>query len=117
MLERMDKDAILYSVDILPNWVAVPDDPRLVKISGDDIEMSIWKPYKVDLCKTDLWEIDSDHSYEHISKQWELYSPFFKKGTVIAIDDVDSNFVGVQKFWDELVAGKVQINRCGIVLI
>lgn len=118
MLEQMGPDAHLYSVDIMDGFGhMIPEDPRVTKILSDDIEMSIWDKHNVDLKKTDLWEIDSDHSFEHISKQWELYSPYFKKGCVVAIDDVISDFPGVWKFWDALEADKFQINRAGIVVI
>ena len=117
MLEEMLPDAHLYSVDIMPGFGhLIPNDPRVTKILSDDIDMSIWKEHKVDLAKTGLWEIDSDHSYEHIKKQWELYSPYFKKGCVVAIDDIVSSFPGVGKFWKELTGvDKLLVNNAGIV--
>ena len=119
ILEAMPINCRLYSIEINPDkaWVMTGEDKRLVKIIGDDCDMNIWKRRRVDLKKTDLWEIDSDHTYEHICKQWEFYSPHFKKGAVIAIDDTVSTFEGVMKFWSELKGDKYALATCGIIVI
>src|SRR3972149_1032687 len=60
ILEAMPKNCRLYSIEINPDnaWEAVGEDKRLFKIIGDDCDMNIWKGRRVDLKKTDLWEID-----------------------------------------------------------
>lgn len=54
----------------------------------------------------DFLFIDSDHSYEGVKKDFEMYSPLVKKGGIIAFHDiakhpVDSEFF-VDVFWKEI---------------
>ena len=41
--------------------------------------------------KIDLLFIDGDHSYEGVKKDYELYSPFVKKGGMIVFHDIVQN--------------------------
>lgn len=61
--------------------------PNLVKIVGDDLLLSNW-PSDLDLSETDLWFLDSEHTYEQLNAEVELYAQFFKKGTVLLFDDI-----------------------------
>ncbi len=56
----------------------------------------------------DVLFIDGDHSYEGVSKDYELYNPFVRKGGIIAFHDIINSAYhkkygcGVNIFWKEL---------------
>jgi predicted O-methyltransferase YrrM len=55
----------------------------------------------------DFLFIDGDHSYEGVKKDFEMYSPFVKKGGIIAFHDIAPDGLpeftgGVPKFWKEI---------------
>jgi len=58
--------------------------------------------------KLDFLFIDGDHTYEGVKKDFEMYSPFVKKGGYIAFHDVNDTELhrqqncNVNKFWNEL---------------
>jgi len=58
--------------------------------------------------KLDFLFIDGDHTYEGVKQDFEMYSPFVKKGGYIAFHDInDTEFhrqlkCDVAKFWNEL---------------
>jgi len=101
MAKYLPEDSKLYSVDIDPTiawkWMS-KDYPQVIKILGDDLDMNIWKG--VDLSKTDFWFIDSLHTKEQLSKEMELYPIYWKKGTIVAFDDVD--LPGMKEVWTYL---------------
>lgn len=100
MASRLDDDAKLFSVDVDPNiaWKWMNREyPQVTKILGDDLDLSIWQyavtpPAKFNpdllLSNTDVWFIDSLHTYDQLSKELKLYSPFFKKGAIVVLDDI-----------------------------
>lgn len=90
MATQLPVDSKLYSVDIDPSlaWTWMEKEyPQVEKILGDTLNMKIW-PGNVDLHKTDVWFFDTLHTYEQLSKEVELYSPFWKKGSVVIFDDI-----------------------------
>ena len=57
------------------------------------------------LGKYDLIFIDANHTYEYVKKDFENFSPFLKKGGVIAFHDVDCpDWRGINQYWKELEA-------------
>ena len=69
-------------------------------IVGDDLDIQNWQG--VDLSQTDLWFIDSLHTEEHLRAELKLYSPYFKKGAVILLDDIRMG--GLDRAWSNLLA-------------
>lgn len=62
--------------------------------------------------------IDADHSYEGVSKDWDLFEPFVVSGGIIALHDVDEvGHPGVFRFFHEVMAtGKYeQIRKHGAI--
>lgn len=102
MATQMGKDAKLYSVDIDPvlawSWMD-KEYPQVEKILGDSLNMAIWPGY-VDLNKTDIWFFDTLHTKEQLSKEVELYKPFWKKGAVVVFDDI--RMEGLWDVWQGL---------------
>jgi predicted O-methyltransferase YrrM len=107
MAREMPEDSKLYSVDIDPQawrWMS-KDYPQVVKILGDDLNMAIW-PGSVDLMKTDIWFIDSLHTEEQLRGEIELYKPYWKRGTIVVLDDI--RMPGLNTVWNELSYDKCE---------
>lgn len=108
MATQKDVDCKLYSVDIDESlawkWMKY-EYAGLVKILGDDLDMSIW-PKDVDLSKTDLWFMDTLHTKEQLQKEIDLYSKFWKKGTVVVLDDI--RMEGLWDIWQALPYDKCE---------
>lgn len=67
--------------------------------------------------KLDFIFIDGDHSYYGVKKDFEMYSPFLKKGGYVAFHDINPTKdkyefkYEVSKFWNELNCGdKIEFN-------
>ena len=57
--------------------------------------------------KLDFLFIDGDHSYEGVKQDFEMYSPFVKKGGYVALHDINGKplhglNIHVHDFWNEL---------------
>jgi hypothetical protein len=110
ILAGLPKDSKFYSVDIDPlSWEYVRDDPRLIKVIGDDLDDHIY-PDGTDFSKTDFWFIDTNHTQEFFQKERKVYEKFWKPGTVVAMDDVGKwgDFT-LWKEWEELPYDKVEL--------
>lgn len=106
MASEMDKDAKMYSVDIDPTiaWKWMNKDyPQVIKILGDDLNMAIW-PGNVDLGKTDLWFIDSLHTYNQLKAELEMYGPYFKRGAIVVLDDI--HLPELEPLWNSIDSDK-----------
>lgn len=110
-LAGMPKDSKLITVDInKESWSLVPKDSRMTKVVGDDLDLGIY-PKKIDLSKTDLWFIDSDHTGSQLAEEVKLYSPFWNKNTIIILDDVTETgqFSSYVKVWRDLPYEKIEL--------
>lgn len=56
--------------------------------------------------QVDILFIDGDHTYEGVSKDFQMYSPLVKKGGIVAFHDIvihdKSSGCEVSKFWKEI---------------
>lgn len=52
----------------------------------------------------DFLFIDGDHSYEGVKSDFQMYSPFVRKGGMVALHDIVSlrSDYGVTRFWNEI---------------
>lgn len=66
---------------------AKKDYLNLIKVIGDDLNLNSW-PKDMELGVTDFWFVDSLHTEKQLKAELELYKPFFKKGAIIAFDDI-----------------------------
>lgn len=70
--------------------------------------------------KLDFLFIDGDHTYEGVKRDFEMYSPFVKKGGIIAFHDIKNTQkhrdrrVEVAKLWNEITDLKLpkHPNKC-----
>lgn len=110
MLSYLPDNAMLYACSIPEpegEFRFIKEDyPNLKLIRGDDLDLSVWG--NTDLAKTDIWFFDTNHTYEQISSEYKLYKPFFKKGCLVFIDDINLN-EGMQQFWNELNEEKLAL--------
>jgi len=83
-------------------------DPRLKIIQGNDLDLGIYGT--LDLSGIDLLYMDSDHTYEQVSREWELYRKFLSPGALVAMDDIHLN-EGMERFWNSLPFPKVDAPR------
>ena len=94
MASVMPKDSKLISVDIggiQPTWGNVNQYyPSLIPIWGNVLDLKIYPP-SLNLKETDIWFIDTLHTAEHFAKELNLYNKFFKKGAIVACDDIHFN--------------------------
>ena len=85
-----ETDGKVYSIT-LPEEKAFAyvkkDYPNLIKVIGDDLDLNSW-PKDLDLSQTDLFFIDTLHTKAQLEAELALYKPFFKKGAIIAFDDI-----------------------------
>jgi predicted O-methyltransferase YrrM len=65
-----------YIVDKYPNFYPVV---------GDDL--TVWDK-SLNFSRTDLWFFDSSHTAEQLQAELDLYTPYFKKGSVLLLDDI-----------------------------
>jgi len=109
VLHTLPAEAQLYSITLPENGLefsyVVDNYPNFHPIIGNDLDLNNWN--KVELGKTDLWFIDTNHQKEQLEKELELYSPYFKKGAIVMFDDIHIN-EGVESVWDEwfMIEGK-----------
>ncbi len=52
----------------------------------------------------DVLHIDGDHSYDAVSRDYQIYSPLVRTGGVIILHDIDNPNYEVARFWKELQA-------------
>ena len=125
ILSSLPKDSKLYSITLEENGLEFSfiqeKYPNFVPIVGDDLNLSNWSK-DLNLGQTDLWFLDSEHSYAQFHAETELYKPFFKKGAVILIDDIKLNGE-MFKGWLEFPGNKYDVTNWlhfsgfGLVLI
>jgi len=103
VLQTLPAESQLYSITLAEGgkeFMFVADKyENFHPIVGDDLNMDNWKG--VDLSKTDIWYFDSIHSYEQLTKELNLYSPFFKKGALLLFDDIHINDE-MEQAWKEI---------------
>jgi 2-polyprenyl-3-methyl-5-hydroxy-6-metoxy-1,4-benzoquinol methylase/glycosyltransferase involved in cell wall biosynthesis len=104
MLQTLPKDSRLYSITLAEHGLEFSfldkEYPNLTKVVGSDLDLSNW-PKDLDLSMTDIWFIDSEHTYEQVRAEIDLYKPFFKEGTILLFDDIAIN-EGLKKVWEEI---------------
>lgn len=101
----------IISVDCDPqawNWMN-REYPNVIKVHGDDLKLDIY-PKDIDLSKTDFWFFDSLHTSAQLNAELELYKQFFKKGAILAFDDIHIN-EGMHEVWGNLPYEKLDVSE------
>ena len=110
MLSHLPEKSDLYACSIPEpegEFRFIQDDyPNLHLIRGDDLDLSIWKG--VHLEDTNIWFIDTEHTYEQLHAELELYNRFFRPGTLVFLDDITLN-EGMARAWNEIEYPKLSL--------
>ena len=77
------------------------DIPNVETITSDSLQVSD----RFEDHSVDLLFLDSHHTYEHLSKEIELYVPKVRRGGVVLVDDITMD-AGMVKAWDSIVYPK-----------
>lgn len=111
VLHSLPADSQLYSITLAEGGLEysyVQDTyPNFHPIVGNDLDMSHWKD--IPLKDTDIWYFDSLHTNEQLTKELELYSPYFKKGALLLFDDIRMD--ELWPVWDKLPYEKVELTN------
>lgn len=111
MLSSLPSKSTIYSITLPENGLEFSfvkkDYTQLVKCVGDDIDLTNW-PKSLDLSQTDLWFFDSEHTYKQLTRELKKYQKFFKKGTVILVDDIHLN-EGMFRAWLKFPGDKTDL--------
>ena len=83
-------------------------DPRLSIVQGNDLDLKIYGGLALE--GIDLLYLDSDHTFEQISREWALYRPYLSDGACVAMDDIHLN-PGMEQFWESLHCPKIDAPR------
>lgn len=102
----------LVSVDNNSKWVFVTstmvnDQDGLKLVIEDDLKAP--KEFPSLFHDIDYLFIDTEHNYEQISKEWEIYKPFLSDKALVVLDDI--NVGDMNKFWEELKYPKLDISQ------
>lgn len=114
LLHFLPENSKLYSITLPEGGLEfsyIADKyPNLTIVLGDDLDLAVW-PKDCDLSKTDLYFFDSLHTKEQLTKELELYTPFFKKGAVLLFDDI--RMPDLWPIWESLTYNKTEVtNPC-----
>lgn len=106
VLHTLPTDCHLYSITLEEHGLEFAyikeKYSNFTPIVGDDLDMSHWKG--IDLHKTDLWFFDALHTEKHLRAELDLYSPYFKEGTIVLFDDVRMD--ELWPVWKDIKKGK-----------
>jgi predicted O-methyltransferase YrrM len=111
MMCALPPDSTLTTVDIgsyrRMDLLPFDSDPRLNIVFGNDLEESTIKQVGSGF---DLLYIDSEHSYEQVSKEWEIYQHKITNDAIVVMDDIHFN-EGMDKFWDSISYEKMDLGN------
>jgi predicted O-methyltransferase YrrM len=112
MLSYLPNDSKMYACSVPEpegefRFIDERKYPNLTLVRGNDLYLTVW-PEECDLRKTDLWFIDTEHSYQQLSNEMRLYQPYFKPGAIAFLDDIRLN-EGMARAWNEIKYPKLSL--------
>ena len=109
MLQGLPATSEIYTLDLTvypQDCLFRLEDPRLHRLCADTTNPSTPKKW-VGSAHIDFLYIDTNHTYEQLSKEWGIWSPYLASRALVAFDDIHVNS-GMSKFWEELQYEKVE---------
>ena len=114
VLAGLPKDSNLYSCtrpEPEGEWRWIKEDyPNFIRVLGNDLDSSTWRGTNCGLAETDIWFLDTDHTYEQVKSELSHYKEFFKKGCLILLDDIKLN-EGMYRAWLEIEYPKLDVSE------
>lgn len=111
VLQTLPIDSHLYSITLAEHGLEFSyvkeKYENFTPIVGDDLDMSNWRG--MELIKTDIWYFDSLHTTEQLTKELELYKPYFRKGALLLFDDIRMD--ELWPVWDSLEYEKYELTN------
>lgn len=105
--DGMTKDQTFFTVDIVKDLRYVPSEilerDNVYSFVGDCLTLKTFKTKRPE--NIDLLFCDTVHTYQQVSKEFELYKKFLSKQAVVLVDDINFNDKG--QFVDEWKYGEV----------
>jgi cephalosporin hydroxylase len=102
-LGTMFGGSAMYLADLMPNGKVVTVDngklihfmPRfkqenIIPILGDVFDKEVFEQVKFYATGRTMIILDTDHDYEHVLKEMELYAPLVTKGCYMIVEDTDT---------------------------
>lgn len=88
-------------------------DQRLTIIYGDTRDDAVIQAIPDGI---NILHIDSTHTYDCASAEWNLYRPKMSNGGTVVVDDLNHN--DMERFWDELPYDKTKVSfgRIGLFI-
>lgn len=92
-LIRAEPDALVVGIDIeMSPSVCHLDHPRIRLVKGNSVAPETVERVRSLLPATGgLVSLDSDHSYEHVIREIEIYKPFVAIGSYLVVEDTNIN--------------------------
>lgn len=92
MLGAPDEDATLITVDT-EERSSDPDhcrqDPRLQILLGNDLDLQTYGG--VDMTDIDFLYVDTNHTNDQVSREWNLFLPWLSDRALAVFDDITMN--------------------------
>lgn len=111
VLNSKYQDFELYSITLPENGLEfsyiIDKYKNFHPIIGDDLDLKNWGD--LDLSQTDIWFLDSAHTTEQLTKELELYTPYFKKGSILIFDDI--RMPEIWPVWKSLSYDKMEVTN------
>ncbi len=111
MMCGLAENATLTTVDIgsyrRGDLSPFENDPRLTIIYGSDLEPEVIEQIGDGY---DFLYLDTEHSWDQISKEWEIYKHKLTDGALVVLDDIHLN-EGMDRFWNSLPYDKIDLGN------
>ena len=111
MLSELSEKARLVSCDLIKQLDVIPphifNDTRLKLYFGNDLNLNIFGdnlPVGIDMLF-----IDSEHTFKHISAEWEIYKNLCNRGAIVILDDIRMH--DMFTFWESLPYPKLELTE------
>ncbi|HCT85283.1 MAG: hypothetical protein DKM50_09570 [Candidatus Margulisiibacteriota bacterium] len=89
-------DQVLYSLDIVKDQRFVPEviysDQRVKFVIGDALDLNSYLDNNIDIpIDIDIFWTDTEHFYEQVAAEFDVYEPLFSDEAIIVMDDINMN--------------------------
>lgn len=99
-VRKGNEKAAIFALDHSEEFLNKDLMQRISFIRSDSKDPDTAKCFRDEIFDAIL--IDTDHSYESVKAEYNLWRPKVRPGGLIMFDDIDAPEFGVKRFWDEL---------------